>query len=88
MANDSGAACAAHQRGELAMDDADQGLPRRQRSDDLLADRLLLDDRDEIADHRQRDVGFEQREPNFAQRVLDVVVGEAGLAAQFLDDLR
>ena len=70
------------------MDDADQCLPRRQRSDDLLADRLFLDDRDEIADHRQRDVGFEQREPHFAQRVLDIVVGQARLAAQSLDDLR
>ena len=41
---------------------------------------------DELPDHRQRDVGLEQRQPHFAQRVLDVVVGEARLAAQFLDD--
>ena len=50
--------------------------------------RLLLDRRDEVLDDRQRDVGFEQREPHLAQRVLDVVVGEPRLAAQPLDDVR
>ena len=39
-------------------------------------------------DDRQRDVGLEQREPHLAQRVLDVGVGEARLAAQRLDDAR
>ena len=79
---------AAHQRGELAMDDADQRLPGRQRADDFLADRLVLDRRDEVLDDRQRDVGFEQREAHLAQRVLDVVVGEPCLAAQPFDDVR
>ena len=52
------------------MDDADQRLPRRQRSDDLLADSALsLTRGDEILDDRQRDVGLEQREADFAQRV-------------------
>ena len=79
---------AAHQRGELAMDDADQRLTRRQRADDLLADGLLLDRGDEVLDDRQRDVGFEQREAHLAQRVLDVGVGEPRFAAQLLDDAR
>ena len=70
------------------MDDADQRLARRQRADDLLAERLFLDRRDECAHDGQRDVGVEQREAHFAQRFLDVVVGEPGLAAQFLDDAR
>ena len=70
------------------MDDADQRLPGRQRADDLLADRLLRDRRDEILDDGQRHVGFEQREPHLAQRVLDVVVGEPRFAAQPLDDVR
>ena len=70
------------------MDDADQRLPGRQRADDLLADRLVLDRRDEVLDDRQRDVGLEQREPHLAQRVLDVGVGEPRLAAQLLDDAR
>ena len=77
---------AAHQRGEFAVHDADQRLARRQRAGDLGADRLFPDDVDEVPDHRQRDVGFEQREPHFAQRVLDVVVGEPRLSAQLLDD--
>ena len=37
---------------------------------------------DEVLDDRQRDVGLEQREAHLAQRVLDVGVGEARLAAQ------
>ena len=68
------------------MDDADQRLPRRQRADHFLADRLVPDRGDEVLDDRQRDVGLEQREPDLAQRVLDVGVGEACLAAQLLDD--
>ena len=70
------------------MDDADQRLTRRQRADDLLADGFLLDRRHEVLDDRQRDVGFEQREPHLAQRVLDIVVGEPRFAAQALDDER
>ena len=73
---------------ELAMNDADQCLPRRQRSHDLLADCLIFDDGDEIADHRQRDVGFEQRKTHFAERVLNIGVGEACLAAQRFYDAR
>ena len=43
---------------------------------------------DERLDDRQRDVGLEQRQAHFAQRVLDVGVGEARFAAQRLDDAR
>ena len=80
--------CAAHQRGQLAVHDADERLSRRQGPDDFLADRLVLDLRDEVLDHRQRNVGLEQRKPNLAQRVLNIRVREARLAAQRLDDLR
>jgi hypothetical protein len=66
--------------------DADQGLAGGQRADDFLAERLFLDAGDEILDHRQRDVGFEQGHAHFAQHVGDVVLGQAGLAAQVLDD--
>ena len=41
---------------------------------------------DEMLHHRQRDVGLEQRDAHFAQRVLDVGLGEARLAADRLDD--
>jgi hypothetical protein len=77
-----------HQLRELAVHEADERLPRREARDDILAQRLVLDRCDEILDHRQRDVGFEQRDAHFAQRVLDVLFGEPRLAADLLDDLR
>jgi hypothetical protein len=78
----------AHQMRELAVDDSDERLARRERPDDLLADRLVAHGGDEILDDRQRDVGFEQCEPHLAQRVGNVGVGEARFAAQRLDDSR
>ena len=77
---------AAHQLGQFAMHHADQGLARRQRADHFLAERLFLDLGDEVLDHRQRDVGFEQRHAHFAQHLADVFFGQAGLSAQVLDD--
>ena len=77
---------AAHQRGELALDDADQRLSGRQRADDVLPTAFSRTRGDEILDDRQRDVGLEQRHAHFAQRVLDVGVGEPRFAAQRLDD--
>jgi hypothetical protein len=41
---------------------------------------------DEVLDYGQRNVGFEQREPHFPQRILDVGIGEARLTAQLFDD--
>ena len=78
----------AHHRRQFALHDADQRLARRQRPDDLLALRRCLDAGDELLDDGQRDVGLEQGEPYFAQRVLDVGVGEPCLAAQALHDTR
>jgi hypothetical protein len=78
----------AHQRRQFACNDADQRLSRRQRSDDLRADRFLAQVADERLDDRQCDVGLEQREPHFPQRVLDVGFGEPRFAAQRLDDAR
>ncbi len=68
------------------MHDADQRLSRRQRANHLLAQRPLAHARDEVLDDGQGDVGLEQREPDFAQRVLDVLVGEPRLPAQLLHD--
>ena len=68
------------------MDHADQRLPRRQRADDIGADSLVANRGDEILDDRQRDVGLEQREAHFAQRILDVGVGQPRFAAQLLHD--
>ena len=53
---------------------------------DLGAEGLVLDAGDEVAHDRQRDVGLEQRHAHLAQHVLDVLVGDAGLAAHRLDE--
>ena len=67
---------------------ADERLARRQAADHFLAERLGAHRVDEMLDHRQRHVGLEQRHAHLAQRVLDVRLGEARLAADRLDDLR
>ena len=54
------------------MDDLDDLLARRHRADHVLADGAILDPGDEILDHRQGDIGFQQRHADFAQRGLDV----------------
>ena len=76
----------AHGGGQFAVDDADQRLARLERAQHFLAQRLFLDAGDEVAHHRQRDVGLEQGHAHFAQHVLHVVFGDAGLAAHLLDE--
>ena len=76
----------AHRRGELAVDDADESLSGRERADHLGAECPLLDAGDEVAHHRQRDVGLEERHAHLAQHVLHVVFGDARLAAHRLDE--
>ncbi len=76
----------AHQVGQFAMHDAHQRLTRSQAADHVLAERFLAHGRDEVLDHRHGAVGLEQRDPDLAQRVLNIGLGEAGLAAQRLDD--
>ncbi len=76
----------AHDSGELAMNDANQGLARAQRADDLLANCLLPDRRDEVLDHRQGDIGLEQRHAHLAQGVVDVGFGQTRFALERLHD--
>ena len=78
----------AHRGGELAVHDAHQRLARRQRADHVLAQRLVLDAGDEVAHHRQRHVGLEQRHAHLAQHVLHVAFGNAGFAAHRLHEAR
>ena len=63
----------------------DDLLAGRERGRDLLADRLGLDLVDELLDDLEVDVGLEQRQANFAQRLLHVLFGERGLPAQGLE---
>ncbi|MNT07488.1 hypothetical protein D3C72_1421940 [compost metagenome] len=75
----------AHHRGQLVAHDLDQGLARGQRLQHFLADRTHLDALDQGLHHRQRDVGFEQRDADLAGRLADVLFGQAATAAQALD---
>ena len=59
------------------MHHADQRLAGREATDDLLAERGAAHRVDEVLYDRQRDVGLEQRDANFAQRILDIRFGEA-----------
>jgi hypothetical protein len=68
------------------VDDADQRLARRQAGEHFLAQRAGFHRFDEVLDHRQRDVGFQQGQAHLAQRVLHVGFGDARLPAQGLDD--
>ena len=77
----------AHQSDQFAMYHTHHGLAGREASDHLLPQRLFAHARNKVAYHRQRHVGLEQCHAHFAQRVADVVFGNARLAAQRLDDL-
>ena len=59
--------------------------PGREAGGDLGAERLLLHALDEGLDHRQRDVGLEQRHAHLAQGLADVFFGDAAAAAQRVD---
>jgi len=74
-----------HGGGQLLLDDADQHLPGRQRGDDLLTQRLVLDAGNEVAHHGKRHVSLQQRHAHLTQHVLHVGFGDAGLAAHGLD---
>ena len=76
----------AHGGHQLVVHDAHQRLARVQRAHHLLPQRLLLDAGDEVAHHGQRHVGLQQRHADFAQHLLHVVLGDAGLAAHLLDE--
>ena len=78
---------AAHDGSEFAVDQTDQRLAGRERSDDLLALGFFLDAGYKVAHHRQRHVGFEQRQPHFAQHLGGVGLGQTRFAAQGFDHL-
>jgi len=79
---------AADDGGQFLLHHADQGLAGGEAGDHVLAQCLFLDAGDELADHRQRHVGFQQGEADFAQHFGGVRLGQAGLAAHGLDDPR
>ncbi|OMP13724.1 hypothetical protein COLO4_01082, partial [Corchorus olitorius] len=78
----------AHGGGQFLVDDGHQQLAGLQGAQHLLAQRLFLDARNEVAHHGQGHVGLEQGHAHFAQHVLYVGFGDAGLAAHLLDESR
>jgi hypothetical protein len=76
---------AAEDGDQLLVNDLDDLLRGVQRLADLLAPGALLDRRDEVLDHRQRDVGLEQGDPDLARGRVDVGLGEPALATQVLE---
>ena len=72
---------AAHQAGELLVDDLDDLLAGVELLGDVGAERALLDRRRELLDDLEVDVRLEQREPDLAQRGVDVVLGQRAALA-------
>jgi hypothetical protein len=68
------------------MDDLDDLLRRVEGLRHLGAPRPLLQPGDELLDHRQRDVGFQQRQADLPRGGVDVGVGEPTLRAQLGED--
>ena len=66
------------------MQDTDEGLPRCQAGGDFSAERMRLDAVDETLHHRQRNVGFEQRQAHLAQRLGDIGFAHASTATHAL----
>ena len=74
------------QRHQLVVDDLENRLRRRQRFEDVCADRPLFDARDERLGRGERDVGLEQRDADFAQRLVDFAFAYLAAAAQAVED--
>ena len=70
---------------EFVAHDLDDLLAGRERGHDFLTDSLGADVVDELLDDFEVDVGLEQGEADFAQRLVNVLFGERGLAAEGLE---
>ena len=58
----------------------------RQRAQHFLTERLFLDVLDEVADDLDVDVGLEQGEPDLAQRLFDIALGDPALAPELFEN--
>ena len=75
----------AQKRGELVENDLDDVLGGAQRREDVGGEALLLAPGNELLDHAIVDVSLEKGHANLAHREVDVVLGEATLAAELLE---
>ena len=78
---------AAHETGELLVDDLDHLLTGEQGLHDLGTHGALGNDLDEVLDHLEVDVGLQQSELDLAHTRLDVGLGQGALTAEFLKGL-
>ena len=78
---DEVAAGAAHQLGQLLVDELHDLLARVQRLEHLGAERALLHRGGELLDDLEVDVGLEQRQADLAHGLVDVVLGQLAARA-------
>ena len=76
---------AAQHLDQVIVDDLDDHLARRDRADDVGADRLGPHLVDELADDGQGDVGLEQGRAHLAQGGVDIGFGERTAPAQLVE---
>ena len=74
-----------HQPDEFLLDDLDQRLAGCQAEPDFARQRALTHMCDEIPRHGQGHIGLQQGHAHITQAGLDIVIGQAALAAQILD---
>src|SRR5690554_893128 len=78
----------AHDRLKLLLDDLDELVARRQAPGNFLSHGALAHTLNESLDHWQGDIGLKQRTAHFAQRILDIVFGQARLSLDGLERVR
>jgi hypothetical protein len=76
----------AHEFGEFIAHHANERLTGGERADDFLTQGANANAIQKIFDDRQRNVGFQQGHPHFAQRGVDIFFGQSGFAPQAFDD--
>ena len=76
---------AAHERGQLLIDDLDDLLRRRQALQHIRAHALLGDGRHKVLDHLVADVRLQQSQPYLPHPLADVGLGQPSLAPQTLE---
>jgi hypothetical protein len=72
---------------QLLVDDLDDLLGRGEAPGHLLADRPLPHPANEVLDHPEIDVGFEQGEPHLAQGRVDLRLGQPPMPSELGEDV-
>ena len=81
------ALASAHQVAQLVVDDLDHLLRRGQALQNIRADGLFGDRFDEVLDHLEVDVGFQQGKSDFPHGLLNVIFVQAALGAQLFEGI-